>query len=106
MKESMWIKIAKLVAIELLLVCAVLMVATAGNEQSKIYPTTMYVTEIREELDAVILTDTAGNEWEFCGIEDWAIGDICACIMDDNGTEGIEDDRIIDTRYNGNIGRN
>ena len=102
----MWIKIAKLVGIELLLVCVVLAMATAGNEQSKIYPKTMYVTEISEELDIVTLEDFAGNLWEFCGIEDWAIGDICACIMDDNGTEGIEDDRIIDTRYNGNIGRN
>lgn len=90
-------KILSLVLITLIVICT----TACGN---KVYPRTMIVTEFDEETDMVILTDFVGYEWVFYGIEDWAIGDVCSCIMDDNGTESIGDDRIIETRYNGNIG--
>ena len=106
MKESMWIKMAKIAGIELLIVCAVLTIASTGIEPNSTYPATMYVTEISGELDIVTLEDFSGNLWEFYGVEDWAIGDICSCIMDDNGTKAIEDDEIIDIKYSGNIGGN
>lgn len=69
----------------------------------KLYPRTMIVSEINTKSDTVILTDSVGFVWEFRGIEDWQVGDICSCIMDTNGTENIEDDIIRNTKYNGQI---
>lgn len=68
---------------------------------SKDYPKTMIVTEVNEESDTVILIDNEGFEWEIYGVEDWEIGDIGSCIMNDNGTEDITDDEIVDIRYGG-----
>jgi hypothetical protein len=73
------------------------------NTTEEIYPRTMVVSEINAETDTVILTDTVGYVWEFCGVEDWEVGDICSCIMDTNGTENITDDIIVDARYNGRL---
>lgn len=69
-----------------------------------IYPRTMTVTEINTESDIITLADSVGHIWEFYGIEDWEVGDICSCIMHTNGTEIITDDEIISTRYNGRGG--
>lgn len=66
-----------------------------------LYPRTMTVTAIDSATDTVVLTDYVGYIWEFYGIENWEIGDVCACIMDTNGTENITDDIIIQTQYNG-----
>lgn len=70
----------------------------------EIYPRTMTVTEINTESDVVTITDSVGYVWEFYGVEDWEIGDICSCIMHTNSTEIITDDEIITVRYNGNGG--
>ncbi len=86
--------------IAILIVILIIVVAN-GNEE--IYPRTMVVSEIDAGSDTVVLTDSVGFEWEFYGIEDWQVGDICSCIMDDNGTENIEDDIIVDAKYNGQI---
>lgn len=90
----------KKILLPMLIALVVISTTSCGAE---IYPRTMVVTEINEEADVVTLTDAVGFEWEFYGVEDWAIGDICSCIMNDNGTENIEDDEIVKTRYNGNI---
>ena len=42
-----------------------------------------------------MIEDFNGNIWIFEGIEDWFIGDICAMMMDNNGTDIIYDDIII-----------
>lgn len=75
----------------------------SANTTEEIYPRTMVVSETNVETDTVVLTDNTGNVWEFYGVEDWQVGDICSCIMDTNGTQNIEDDIIVDTRYNGQI---
>ncbi len=73
------------------------------NTNEEIYPRTMIVDEINAETNTVILVDSVGYEWEFEGVEDWEVGDICSCIINTNGTENIEDDIIVDTKYNGRI---
>ena len=73
------------------------------NTNEEIYPRTMIVDEINAETNTVILVDSVGYEWEFEGVEDWEVGDICSCIMNTNGTENIGDDIIVDTKYNGRI---
>ena len=53
--------------------------------------------------DLVYVETTDGNTWDFeaDGVEDWEIGDKCALIFFDNGTEEIEDDMIVTARYIG-----
>lgn len=70
--------------------------------QSAIYTREMTVTEINVAEDVVVLVDTEGHEWAFYGVENWLVGDMCTCTMDNNGTENITDDAIIFTTYNGN----
>lgn len=65
---------------------------------SKTYPTTLIVTDVNGyEVTAVTAT---GIEYRFDG-DDYDVGDFVACIMDDNNTPDIHDDKIIRTRYAG-----
>jgi hypothetical protein len=57
------------------------------------------VTQIDRESDLVTFTDYAGHSFSFYGVEDWDIGDLVAAVMDDNGTEIVTDDIIVDVRY-------
>lgn len=75
--------------------------AGADEIMSHIYPMSGIVTEVNHQEDHVIVTDSTGNKWEFNGIEDWQEGDIAAMVMDDNGTEEIYDDKIINIHYIG-----
>ena len=75
--------------------------AGANEIMSHVYPISGIVTEVSRQEDRVVVTDNNGNEWEFDGVEDWQEGDIAAMIMEDNGTEKIYDDEIIDIRYDG-----
>lgn len=68
-----------------------------------VYALSGVVVGVSEEEDAVIFEDFNGNLWEFDGAEDWMINDICACVMNDMGTENIYDDCILSVRYNGYI---
>lgn len=70
---------------------------------SHIYPSCGIVVEVNYEEDYIVIEDFYGNAWIFEGVEDWIEGDIVAVIMDDNGTEQIEDDIIIDIRYCGTM---
>ena len=65
------------------------------------YPMSAIVTEINYTDDLVTITDFEGYSWQFYGVEDWHKNDICACIMNDMGTETIYDDEIIKTHYCG-----
>ena len=51
--------------------------------------------------DTVYVTDSTGNVWSFEGAEDWQTGDQAAMLMDDNGTETIYDDEVLQIRYVG-----
>ena len=65
------------------------------------YPATMYVADIVEEEDLVVLQDSEGFQWEFYGVEDWFVGDLASVLMYDNGTTEIYDDQIMKVRYAG-----
>lgn len=79
-----------------------LTMTSCAPTQSEIYTREMTVTEINVTEDVVILVDTEGHEWAFYGVENWLVGDMCTCTMDNNGTENITDDAIVFTAYNGN----
>lgn len=68
-----------------------------GNE----YPLTTVVCAVDYETDVVTLRTFSGFTYEFEGVEDWFVGDVCACIMNDNGTPNILDDKIVDVKYCG-----
>jgi hypothetical protein len=86
-----------------ILLLASLAMTACSKKTEEIYPRTMVVSELETETDTVVLRDAVGHTWEFYGIEDWQIGDICSCIMDTNGTEEITDDMIVKTVYNGRM---
>lgn len=65
------------------------------------YALTTIVINVDEENDIVQCVDFNGNIWEFKGCADWVINDYCSMIMNDNGTEEIEDDIIVSTHYSG-----
>ena len=70
----------------------------------EIYPTSMIVVEVDYENDLVTIADFEGRAYQFYGCEDWYENDICAVIMDDNGTsETVYDDIILQTRYCGYV---
>ncbi len=71
------------------------------NAPEVLYPLCGVVTEVNALKDEVVFTDFNGNEWGFSGTEDWCKGDIVACIMQDNGTESIYDDEVVQARYCG-----
>ncbi len=89
--------------VSVLFVMVVTLMLFAGSPR-EIYPTSMIVTEIDYENDLVTIVDFNGNAFQFFGCEDWCENDICAVIMDDNGTpETIYDDIITQVRYCGYI---
>lgn len=73
----------------------------AFTTEHKQYPMTAVVVDTDYAADVVVIEDCNGYLWEFYGVEDWEIGDVCTCIMDDNGTEKIFDDVIINAQYSG-----
>ena len=73
----------------------------AKAEASCEYPTCGVVVEVNEEENLVTFQDFMGNQWSFKDTEDWYVNDICACIMNDNGTATVYDDVIISVQYCG-----
>lgn len=65
------------------------------------YPMTTVVSKIDTKNDIVTVENNNGHMYEFMGVEDWEIGDICSLMLDDNGTESIYDDIIVKTIYDG-----
>ena len=74
---------------------------TTTKVEETVYALTTKVVMIDYSTDIVWCKDYKGNIWEFYGCEDWAIDDIASLLMNDKGTEKIEDDEIIGARYNG-----
>lgn len=73
-----------------------LTVGTKGN----IYANTMMVTAILDE--EVICVDFNGNEYRFADTSgDWYEGDFASCIMYDNHTAEVADDKILSAKYSG-----
>lgn len=69
------------------------------KQVENMYPLSTIVTEINIKDDSITVEDSNGNLWDFYGVEDWKVGDGCSLLMDNNGTENIEDDIIISTQY-------
>ena len=89
------------VVIYLCICCFTVKQETLTENNENYYPTVFIVTDIHN--DEVSLKDYNGNIFCFEGVEDWAIGDICSAIMDNNGTQDITDDIIVSTRYSGSL---
>lgn len=64
------------------------------------YPMTTVVREIDIKNDVVTVENSNGHLFEFMGVEDWQVGDICSLMLDNNGTESIFDDIILKAIYN------
>ena len=71
---------------------------------SHVYPRTAVVTALEYDTDSVVVTDAVGYVWAFYGIENYEVGDMVSLIMNDNGTETITDDSVVDALYGGEIG--
>lgn len=84
-------------------VLALIFVATPKTETGDYYPRTFVVDSLDYERDMVIVVDTVGYEWEFCGTEDWEVGDLVSAVMYSRGTKTIFDDSFSKIRYAGNI---
>lgn len=67
------------------------------------YTTCGIVTSIDDENNIVEITDFNGEIWVYEGVEDYLIGDAVSMLMNNNGTENIYDDIIINIRYCGYI---
>ena len=102
-KEAAITNVIIVIIMFLLVQAAYLKGERAGTEKvlNHVYPLSGIVTKIDQQKNCVIVTDATGNKWEFNGVEDWQEGDIAAMIMDDNNTEEIYDDKIIDIHYIG-----
>lgn len=78
------------------------MTAVIPAQALGLYARAGVITEFDYENDIVYFMDDVSYIWAFYGIEDWTIGDIVVCIINDNGTEEILDDSILSTYYSGN----
>lgn len=75
---------------------------TTTNNHTSVYNTCMIITNTSYDENIVTCETSTGFIFEFYGIEDYFVGDIIICTMDDNGTpKSIIDDKIIDTKYSG-----
>jgi len=66
-----------------------------------LYAKSMLVYEVDREYDILYLTDSNGNGWEYIGIEDLGVGDVVDCLMYNNQTDIIYDDKIVKLQYSG-----
>jgi len=84
-----------------LMVLMVVMGMFFSSACAEIYPATFVVVDTDADNDLLVLVDFNGNEWTWEGVEDWAIGDMAAAVMDNAGTSIIYDDAIITLHYVG-----
>ena len=73
-----------------------------AKAKSDIYPMTTVVINYADGV--LYCEDFNGNIWTIENEEeDWYIGDICAMVMNKNGTDIIYDDTIVTYKYDGFI---
>jgi len=76
--------------------------ASTVDNHASVYNTCMIITNTSYDENIVTCETSTGFIFEFCGTEDYFVGDIIICTMDDNGTpKSIIDDKIINTKYSG-----
>lgn len=74
----------------------------AVKAQSETYPMAGIITDLDAKNDLVTVSTGTGLLYDFYGVEDYAVGDIIAMTMDNNGTaDSVLDDKIIAARYAG-----
>lgn len=75
---------------------------TQAHITNHTYSETAVITEINESTETITVTCANGNRFSFClAPEDWFPGDLVSMTMHDNGTETVDDDRILQVRYSG-----
>lgn len=84
-----------------MLMLTVLLLTYTTTATADTYALTTVVTSLDYDNDVVMVMDFNGNLWSFEGCEDWAVYDVCSCMMDDQDTDLIYDDEIIGVRYDG-----
>lgn len=92
----------KIILAALSLTVGIFNIRTTTNNsvrQENIYSSIMVVNGVDIDNNIVSLTDCHDNEWQIKGVEDWQEGDVLSCIMKDNATDKIEDDKIYSVRY-------
>ncbi len=95
-------KAISIIALFLVLIfCATLLGGCV--KQSNLYAMATIVQSVDVENDVVIVKDSSGNTWNFTGIGNWQVNDVCSCVMDSKGTPAQYDDTIISTHYDGQI---
>lgn len=70
-------------------------------KEVNIYPLVVVVSEIDRAQDIVTFETNNGDLFEWEGVEDLEINDMCALLMCDMGTPEIKDDVILSIRYSG-----
>lgn len=93
--------IAFVFAVIAFIIIVTLSIVKCNAPKEEKYAMCAIVVDVSTGNDTVTIKDYNGNLWQFTGAEDWAVGDVCACVMDDNATAEIKDDEIISTRYQG-----
>ena len=88
----------KLVAMVMALL---MMMGCAMAEECPYYADVWVVYEVDYETDTVWCMDFVGNVWSFSECEDWMPGDLCAVMLNTNGTEVVRDDSIVSVTYSG-----
>jgi len=64
------------------------------------YPDAGRIHSFDYATDTVYVMTSDGNLWNFAGIEDWTIGDMCGIMFHDNDTPNwIYDDVIVRLKY-------
>ena len=96
------IKVYVISVIVISIVISLFCVAFEHSKISNLYAKSAIVTHVNHVTDTVTIQDNNGFCWEFKGCEDWQNGDKCACIMNDNATKQIYDDKIISVTYENN----
>ena len=85
----------------ILVTAVILLAAVSASAEFQIYPLAGRVVEIDNLDDTVTFEDGSGLLWTFYGVEDYAIGDIVACIIWHAGSQKLYDHEIVDVVYAG-----
>lgn len=72
---------------------------TAIENEARTYGKISHVVELDLKDDVVIVEDELGHLWEFYGVEDWQVDDCVVLVMNDQGTQAMEDDTIVSITY-------
>ena len=91
----------KKILVAMLILSAVSFTSCLRAADSTQYAKTAKIIEVNRITDTVTCEDYNGNLWEFTECEDWEVGDVAALLMNNNGTENIYDDTIVEVKYCG-----